>query len=336
MRRRKLAAVLVERSGAGAALRLSPTWRGLLVLCYHRIRDGAAPPTATPGTWSATQDQLDEQLRLLTRHFDVVAPSDLLDGPDLRRQRLVAVTFDDGYRDNYTLALPALRARGVRAAFFIATGFIDRPRPAWWDEIAWMVWSSTRQGLPAGGWLGRPLGLVDDTERRAAVATLTDLYKRLPNHQTDPFLESIGEATGSGRRDAAAAQDDWMTWDMVRELRAAGMDVGGHTVNHPVLARLSEEQQQAEVEQCRSRLEAELGVDMRLFAYPVGLRDSFDTRTRACLARARVALAFSLHGGYVRGWPWDPYDIPRASVGPDAAAVPFRAMTALPGMFARW
>jgi peptidoglycan/xylan/chitin deacetylase (PgdA/CDA1 family) len=335
MRRRDLAAVLVERTGVGAALRLGPGWRGLLVLCYHRIRDEPGPHV-TPGPWSITQDQFDDQVRLLTRHFDVIAPSDLLDGPDLRRQRLVAVTFDDGYRDNYTLALPVLRSRGVRAGFFIATGFIDRPHPAWWDEIAWMVRSSTRLGLPAGPWLARPLGLVDDMERQAAVGALSDIYKHLPADQTESFMESIGEATGSGRRESAAAQDDWMTWDMLRALRAAGMDVGGHTVNHPVLARLTEGQQQAEVEQCRSRLEAELGVHMRLFAYPVGRRDSFDTRTRACLARAGVALAFSLHGGYIRGEPWDPYDIPRASVGADAAAAPFRAMTALPGMFARW
>jgi hypothetical protein len=75
---------------------------------------------------------------------------------------------------------------------------------------------------------------------------------------------------------------------------------------------------------------------MKLFAYPVGLPDSFDARTRACLARAGVELAFSLHGGYVRAERWDPYDIPRASVAPDALAAPFRAMTALPGLFARW
>jgi peptidoglycan/xylan/chitin deacetylase (PgdA/CDA1 family) len=335
MRRRDLAAILVERSGLGALLRLRPAWRGVLVLCYHRILDGPGRPV-TPGPWSATQDQFDEHLRLLTRHFDVVAPSDLLEGPDLRRQRLVTITFDDGYRDNYTLALPVLRARGVRAAFFIATGFVDRPRPAWWDDIAWMVWSSTRPALAVGRWLNRPLGLADNLDRQAAVAALTDLYKRLPNDETEPFMEFLAEATGTGRRDVVASQDEWMTWDMVRELGAAGMDIGGHTVNHPVLARLDEREQRAEVEECRRRLEAELGVDMKLFAYPVGRPDSFDARTRACLARAGVELAFSLHGGYVRAERWDPYDIPRASVAPDALAAPFRAMTALPGLFARW
>jgi peptidoglycan/xylan/chitin deacetylase (PgdA/CDA1 family) len=173
-------------------------------------------------------------------------------------------------------------------------------------------------------------------DRRAAVAALTDLYKRLPNDETEPFMEFLGEATGTGRRDVVASQDEWMTWDMVRELGAAGMDIGGHTVNHPVLARLDEREQRAEVEECRRRLEVELGVDMKLFAYPVGLPDSFDARTRACLARAGVALAFSLHGGYLRGGTWDRYDVPRASVGPDACAAVFRATTALPAVFARW
>lgn len=323
MRRRDLAAVLLERSGLGRALRNGAAWRGLLVLCYHRIPDAAA------------QDRLDEQLRLLTRYFEVVAPRDLLDPPDLRRRRLVAVTFDDGYRDNHALALPVLRGRGVRAAFFVATGYIDRPRKAWWDEIAWMVAASGRRELPAGRWLRRPLRLDDDTAREAAVVELTALYKQLPGGETEPFLASVAAATGSGRCEAAAAEEDWMTWDMLRELRDAGMDIGGHSVNHPLLGRLDAVEQRAEVEGCRRRLESELGLPMKLFAYPVGLPGSFDRRTRACLARSGVELAFSLRGGYARPGTWDPYDVPRSSVGADAGT-PFPAIAALPQLFARW
>jgi peptidoglycan/xylan/chitin deacetylase (PgdA/CDA1 family) len=335
MRRRDFAALLLERSGLGGVLRVGAAWRGLLVLCYHRILEGDRR-CAGPGRWSATQDQLDEQLRLLNRYFEVVAPSDLLDGPALRDRRLVAVTFDDGYRDNHALALPVLRAHGVRAGFFVPTGYVDRPHAAWWDEIAWMVRSSGRPGLPTGRWLTRPLQF-DARNRHAAIDALTDVYKRLPGDQTEPFLDFLAEATGSGRRDPAEAADDWMTWGMLRELCDAGMDIGGHTVNHPVLARLDRDQQQAEIEGCRRRLRDELGVAMKLFAYPVGLPGSFDGRTRDCLASAGVELAFSLHGGYTTGIPWDRYGIRRTSVAvSNAVPANFRATVTLPQVFARW
>jgi peptidoglycan/xylan/chitin deacetylase (PgdA/CDA1 family) len=319
MRRRELAAAVLERSGLGSALRAGPCWRGLLVLCHHRV---TAP------------EILDEQLRLLTRHFEVVPPRYLLDQPELRRRRLVVLTFDDGYRDNHALALPVLRARGVAAGFFVATGFIDRPRRPWWDEIAGMVTASPRAELPAGLWLKRPLSLDGDEAREVAIAELVALYKRLPGPETEPFLDFLSDATDSGRSDGGAPEEDWMTWDMVRDLRDAGMDIGGHTIDHPVLGRLDEAEQRWQIEGCRRRLEAELGLPMRLFSYPVGLRGSFDARTRACLADAGVELAFSLYGGYVRPGAWDPYDVRRSTA--EAGAAPFRAMAALPQVFARW
>jgi peptidoglycan/xylan/chitin deacetylase (PgdA/CDA1 family) len=333
MTRRAIAADLLERSGLGPVLRLGRAWRGLLVLCYHRIRDDGATPVP-PGPWSATQGGFDAQLRLLKRHFDVVAPSELIDRRDIARERLVALTFDDGYRDNHALALPVLRSHGVRAAFFIATGFVDDPRPAWWDEIAYMVASSPEAQLPAGRWLSSSITLNGE-DRRAAVDTLTGVYKRLPGHETQPFLRFLAEETGSGRQDVTAAREDWMTWSMLRDLRDAGMDLGGHSVDHPVLSRIDEGEQQAEVEGCCRRLESELGLPVKLFSYPVGLSSSFDARTRACLRRAGIKLAFSLHGGYVRR-RMDPYDVPRASVGASVDASSFRAMTTLPQLFARW
>ena len=113
MNRRLAAAIVLERSGAGRALRVTRAWRGLLVLCYHRILDGAPAP-ALPGPWSATQERFDRQLEWLTRHFDVVAPSELLAGPDLRRERLVqALAVVDS--SNWTARRAHCTRAGARA-----------------------------------------------------------------------------------------------------------------------------------------------------------------------------------------------------------------------------
>jgi peptidoglycan/xylan/chitin deacetylase (PgdA/CDA1 family) len=308
--RRAVAAAALERSGLGALLRVAPTWRGLLALTYHRI----GTPGNTPldrAMWDATLEDFDAQVAFLARNFDVVGPGDI--GPE-PTGRHVLITFDDGYRDNYARALPILRAHGATATFFLTTGFLDRPRLAWWDEVAWMVHASGRDG----------------TE----IPLLLDRAKALPGTQRDVFLERLARDTGAGRAPAEIAEGQWMTWDMARELLAAGMTVGGHTVSHPILARLDEDAQRAEVDGCRARLEAELGIPMRWFSYPNGDRSSFDARSRAIVAAAGVELAFAFHPGFVRrGAGWDPYALPRIAVGPRTAGAAFAATVTLPQVF---
>jgi peptidoglycan/xylan/chitin deacetylase (PgdA/CDA1 family) len=308
--RRAVAAAAFERSGLGALLRIGPTWRGLLALTYHRV----GTPGNTPldrAMWDATLEDFDAQVGFLARNFDVVGPADI--GPE-PTGRHVLITFDDGYRDNHAHALPILRAHGATATFFLTTGFLDRPLLAWWDEVAWMVHASGRDG----------------TE----IPLLLDRAKALPGTEHDVFLERLARDTGAGRAPAEIAEGQWMTWDMARELLAAGMTVGGHTVSHPILARLDEDAQRAEVIGCRARLGAELGIPMRWFSYPNGDPSSFDARTRAILAAAGVELAFAFHPGFVRrGGGRDPYALPRIAVGPRTAGAAFAATVTLPQVF---
>jgi hypothetical protein len=160
-------------------------------------------------------------------------------------------------------------------------------------------------------------------------------YKSLPGDRVADFLDWAAEATGSGRADPSLGHDVWMTWDMVREMRSAGMSIGGHTVNHPILGNLPLSEQAEEIAGCKRRLEAELGEPMRWFSYPVGNRRAFNRDTRACLEGLNVELAFSFYGGYGRPGHWDPFDIPRANMGRATTEQLFRATLTLPQLFAR-
>src|SRR5205807_1866765 len=157
----------------------------------------------------------------------------------------------------------------------------------------------------------------------------------LPGEQAGAFLDFLAAATGSGRCRPEDAQDLWMTWEQVREMRAAGMGFGGHTVNHPILARLSPAQQAAEIDGCRRRLEAELGEPMLAFAYPSGKPGTFNADTRRCLQAAGVRYAFSFYGGYARPGSPDEHDLPRVHVGWHMSPALFRVTLTLPEPFAR-
>jgi peptidoglycan/xylan/chitin deacetylase (PgdA/CDA1 family) len=323
-----MAAAVLERSGLGAVARRRPLWRGVLLLNHHRVGDGTRWSTGRD-VWSATAEQLDDQLSFLSRHFDLVGPEQIEDVLRDPRARAVGVTFDDGYRECYDIAYPILRRYGLSALFFLTTGFLDGIRTAWWDEITWMVGRSERAVLPADGWLRAPVPLSGPS-REASIASLLANYKTLSGQRAEDFLDYLAEATASGRRDPATAQSEWLTWDMVREMCRGGMSMGAHTVNHPVLARQSLEAQRSEIAGSLERIAEETGKRPVSFSYPDGTRGSFDDTARALLEHGGVRFGFSNYGGIAQPGSWDPYDIPRISLGHQMTRHRFRGIATLP------
>jgi peptidoglycan/xylan/chitin deacetylase (PgdA/CDA1 family) len=317
-----------ERTGIGRLIRRMGAWTGVLTLTYHRV---STPDSYNPAIVDASPEGFEEQVRFLAREFDVITPDDLETVVARGRGRHVLLTFDDGYRDNFEVAFPILKSHGVPATFFVTTGFLDGRMISWWDEIAWMIRNSPHRELDSNEWFERRLSL-DPEGQEGAIKALIAVYHRLSLESTDTFLESLAALTGSGRH--RQGYDGWMTWDEIRELRAAGMRIGGHTVNHPVLARLPADEQEQEIVDCKRRLEQELAESIRYFSYPFGERDSFDETTRAILAENDVEYAFSLYNGYRRFEDWTPYDITRSSLGPTVTPKRVALMLTLPQLFA--
>jgi len=303
-----------------------------VILNHHRVGDGTRWSTGRD-VWSASAEQLDEQLRFLSRNFDLVGPDDFLDALGDTRSRAVAITFDDGYRECHDVALPILQAHGVRAIFFLTTGFLDGARTAWWDEITWMVGNSSRATVPADGWLTSPVAL-DRANQESAAAPLIAHYKTLPGDYSEDFLDYLAEATGSGRRDPTDSRDAWLDWDMVRELARSGMGIGGHTVTHPVLARHSGERQREQIVSSIERIAEETGERPQFFSYPDGTPGSFDAETVRHVRDAGIRLAFSNYGGVAGAGDLDPFDVPRIPLGHKVTTRRFRAIVTLPVQFA--
>jgi peptidoglycan/xylan/chitin deacetylase (PgdA/CDA1 family) len=267
-------------------------WSGVLVLNYHRIGKGNES-LFDRGLWSADAEAFTHQVRFCKSQLDVITPDDLPRVLAKGWGRYALITFDDGYRDNYEIAFPILKAEGVPATFFIATGFVDDPRVSWWDEIAWMVRTSRQDRVVLSGWVPAPV-LFDEPDREGAVRTLLRAYKAMPAESTGCFLDAIAEATRSGRCEGAeVGRGFWMDWEMLREMRAVGMTVAGHTVTHPVLARASIKRQREEILGCGARLAEEMGEPMRYFSYPIGKPSSFGSGT---LSATTVVFADSATG----------------------------------------
>lgn len=324
--KRDLLAHTLEVTGGGRVLRNLRTWNGVLVLNYHRIGDPAGS-LFDHNLWSVSAEDFDRQVAFLANNFDVIGVGDLEHALIQPRGQFVLLTFDDGYRDNYALAFPILKSRGVSATFFIATGFIDRPRAPAWDEIAWMLRTTRLRTLAANEWLPTTVSLDQGFARLLAV------YKSLGTELTEAYLDFLADALGTGRCPQSLAVDQWMTWDMLREMQAGGMTFGGHTVNHPILANATADQQDWEVGECQRRLSEELGQPIDAFSYPNGQPSDFDELTRAALRSHGYRWAFSFSGGYCQPGQADRFDLPRIGVESAMKMPQFRATATLPQIF---
>jgi len=302
-----------------------------VVVAFHRVRDDA-DLTDSLTVHSRT---FESYCRFFKRFFNVVPLADPVETLHAGRapHRALAITFDDGYRDNFTHAYPVLKRHGVPGTFFVATGNLDHPRLPWWDEIAWMVRNSASDRVDLRPWRDDPV-VFDEPDREHAVRVVLRTYKSLPTADTAAFLEGVAAATGIGRYDQSRAGSLWMTWDMVREMRDGGMAIGGHSITHSLLSRMPPEAQWHEIYGCRQRLQEELHQPMDAFSYPVGSRDSFNEATRECLRRAGVRYAFTYYGGLCRFHGVDEYDMPRTMIEPYVGRHWFRSIVQLPQFFA--
>lgn len=330
--KRETLAQIVDRLGLNRVGGRGQRTPRVVVLNYHRIADPETCPFDRHIV-SATPEEFGRQLDYLKRHFRVLSLDEtieLLSGASPDGGRCVHITFDDGYADNARVAAPMLAERGLPATFFLATGFIDSRRPAWWDEIAWLARTTEVPviELPEFGFD------MDLRESRGwAMRSAIELFKTLPRSDARRLVGLIAERSGLGRCPAAIAEPLWMTWDEARTLVPQGMAVGGHTVSHPVLSRLPLKDQREEIAGCRRRIVEELNMEPTAFSYPVGQPDSFTTATRRAVAEAGYTVAFSFYGGQGTVRHMDPFNVPRMSVERHDRGPVFRTRVAWPQLF---
>jgi peptidoglycan/xylan/chitin deacetylase (PgdA/CDA1 family) len=179
----------------------------------------------------------------------------------------LSITFDDGYADNEAIAAPVLKRLGMTATFFVSTGYIGSGC-MWNDRLTEAV-----RGAPAGVLRLASIGLEDIVletvaQRRAAVRHLLSQVKHRPPEARAMAVQSVVAAAGLADAPAPALM---MSPDQIRSLRSLGMDVGGHTVSHPILSRIEPAAAVAEIGEGRRTLESILGERIALFAYPNGV-----------------------------------------------------------------
>ena len=269
----------------------------LTILAYHRVLPLAQSREYPFQGMMMPRDLFEAHMAYLAKRYRVM---DLEEG--IKRldagtlpPRAVAVTFDDGYQDNYTYAWPVMRKYGVPATIFVVTGVIDRTHSLWWDEVAVRVAWMVEQGVVPDAipdWMRTFLERKGETVQDIAQKTVSKL-NGMPLGQRTICLNALRR----GSPDCQLPADLMLTWDQLREMQRDGVRAAAHTVSHPFMDELPEDEIAREVEGCFERLRHELGEPPRLLAYP---RGRVAEHVKRVLKRVQVEAAVTTESGVNR------------------------------------
>ncbi len=292
--------------GTRLAFGLAGTWSvpRLPILIFHRVLK--VPDPLFPGEIDAAR--FDRLMGLVARSFHVLTFGQAVERlrSDTLSARSLVITFDDGYADNAEIALPILQRHGLAATFFVSSGFLDGGR-MWNDTVIECLRRTPHQRIDLADFGLGCFDLTSADARRAAIEALLPRVK---------YLSLAARESSLVHLHALAAAPDlpsnlMMRAAQVMQLQRAGMEIGAHTVGHPILAELSDADAEAEIEAGRRHLQSLLGTAVDVFAYPNGRpgRD-YDARHVAMLRKLGFRGAASTASGVASGQS-DLYQLPR-------------------------
>jgi peptidoglycan/xylan/chitin deacetylase (PgdA/CDA1 family) len=258
--------LLTASHAMSLAARFAPP--AALILAYHSVHDHPDSYADTIGTNNIHEIAVfAAHMELVARRFSPVTLDEILlflEGKGSLPPRAVAVTFDDGYRDNLEFAAPVLAHYGIRGTFFVTVDYIDSPRLPWFIRLRYAFWN-TRLVSWRDPWSNRTFKLDGPEDRRCAFLAACEYGARRVGAAQEEVISGIEREL---EIEPPAANGMMMTWDEVRKLHAAGHLIGSHTLTHPNMAFVSEQEARLEFQESKRRLENELGVRVEHFSYP--------------------------------------------------------------------
>jgi peptidoglycan/xylan/chitin deacetylase (PgdA/CDA1 family) len=309
---------LIARLRSVARVRRRPARGGPLILLYHRVAHADTDPQAL----AITPERFDEHLSFIEAQCEPVALRDLVaavhDGGSTGARRAVAVTFDDGYADNLSVAKPLLERTGVPATVFVASGYVRAPKPFWWDELERVLLRAKQlpptldleiegenlrvdlgDGTAAAGDGWTVLRKDAPTPRHAAYRDLCARLRMLDEAERESTLQVLTSLVDAENGESAHSPRPLTADELARLAEGDLIDVGAHTVSHPVLAELPRGRQEDEIASGKEELEEILGRPVASFAYPYGGGSDFDATTVSLVRAAGFDHACTALAGVV-------------------------------------
>lgn len=263
------------------------------VLFYHRVNRYGDHFGMDPETF-------EYQIRYLTKHYNIISMSDYLClvKESEREKNAVLLTFDDGYKDNYTFAYPILKKYSIPATIFLTTDFIDGKIWLWHDIFRYMVENTPLKkvevNLKDRNYEWR---FENNTERLKVRKNIYDLYKDTPRIERMLRLRDLATLLKVDIPEYPTDSYASLSWDNIKEMSKNNIEFGSHTCTHEILSKIKNEDAHYELLQSRKRIEEELQLEVNAFAYPNGQDGDFTDETKILLKKCNYKIAFTTLNG---------------------------------------
>jgi len=279
--------------------------KGVIILAYHRVNDGAEDPL----NMTISPRDFEIQIKYLAAHYSPIRLADVWERSAKPGPARVVITFDDGYADNYHFAFPILHRHAVPAIFFLAVEPIELRTGLWYDRICRSIFSCRGEVVDLSAFGLSEKTVANDRQRtKTAKALVLYAKKNLDRHQTDALIRYLQRHCPGGD----ACRSAMLTWDQVREMADAGMEFGAHTMTHAILSGLSQDEQRWEIRQSKEQIEHRLGRPVHFFSYPNGEPCDYTDQTVSLLEELGFRAACTLTPGDTD--VGHPYTLPRIGI----------------------
>lgn len=285
------------------------------VLIYHRIVDGNSGDFLykSPSVHHDIND-FQKEIAFLSRWFKIISMDELLDCLNNGKKfesPSIAIAFDDGYRDNYTLAYPVLKRYGLPATIYLTTGLIGTDKMTWPDEIEYALIKTSLKYFKFPKLFGGEVVDISSLERKkTANVRIAEALKKVGNTEKLRLIEELFRILNVDKNSGNNNERRMLSWDEIEEMSKNNISFGAHTVSHPILTQIHLEDAKEEISSSKKMIEDKIGLKVRHFAPPNGRTWDFSEELKAFCRDIGFETVATAEYGYVSG-DSDPYFIRR-------------------------
>lgn len=311
-------AMLLYNMRFGAASHLTNNDKSVpFIFYYHRVCDPEDDYLASPDLL-VSKNNFEKQIQFIKEEFNVL-PLEVVIGHFKKGKRLscsdIAITFDDGYIDNYINAYPILKKYGIPATIFITTGYIGSNNLLWWDRLSLIIkamrgteikWDDVSSDL-----LTRELKNILSNEKalKRSLTPLTDYLKSVGGDKRETIIQELGK-TVLNSESFLLRERIFLSWQEIKEMSGNGITFGSHSHTHAILTEIDDESLNRELSLSKVLIRENMGVEVKGFSYPDGC---LDDKVKAAVIKAGYHYAVQTNRSGTRYLP-DIYSIPRKMI----------------------
>jgi len=273
---------------------MSRSGHGITILAYHDISEGKYLYLSVPEKVFQMHIEF-----LIKKKYNIISLKRavmMLKTGECIPKKTVVITFDDGYKSMFTTVFPLVKKKQIPITIFLSVEPLVTGHPLFVDALTFAFENTLGEKLDLTSFGLQQYSLDIESERLKAISDIDQYGKRTCNESKEQIIASVFSALKIDRDDSRL-KNLMLNWNEVKEMHKYGVTFGAHTVSHPNLTNISEEEARTELSESKKIIEKNLGENVDFFAYPYGSRDSYNLRIRNMVEESGFTAACTLNSG---------------------------------------